>query len=81
METGDERNKALQMIKVTGFLRKPSYFLFDTQEGRGTIVPRPSIFSLNQAGEPPSPKLYSLAGGLSEVTALGIRHWTTSFRY
>jgi hypothetical protein len=80
VEPGNERHKALQMIRVTGFLRKPSYFRPGTQEGRGAIVPRPSIFSLNQAGEPPSPKPYGLAGDLSEVTALGIRHWTTSFR-
>ena len=41
---------------------------------------RPSINSLNQAGRSPSSEAQSLPIGLSEVTALGIRHWTTSFR-
>ena len=41
---------------------------------------RPSLISLNQAEETAlSEAQLSLAGGLSEVTALGMRHWTTSF--
>jgi hypothetical protein len=39
------------------------------------------LFSLNQAERTAlSEVLANLAGGLSEVTALGMRHWTTSFR-
>ena len=51
-----------------------------TEKGAELCTPRPSLFSLNQAERPPYPKPFGLAGGLSEVTALGIRHWTTSFR-
>lgn len=54
--------------------------LIHNRKGRGTLYAAPFLFSLNQADRPPYPKPFGLAGGLSEVTALGIRHWTTSFR-
>jgi hypothetical protein len=44
------------------------------------LPPRPTLDLAGPGAETPVAKLKSLAGDPSEVTALGIRHWITSFR-